>query len=157
MTVLWIPNYSSHFDDHWIENLIILRPSWFVASEELSQWCDVPSFCEDLDFRLGHPDSSPQRICPSDAIFCLFVRILTSNSAVLICRPVGSVPVMQCSVFLRGSWLPIGLSSLQGSVERPISNNNRPFWNITYVTLWSKLNVHYALCRACKMYVVLLM
>ena len=56
------------------------------------------------------PDSSPRRICPSDAMFCIFSRILTSDWVFLIRRPGGSVPVMRCSVFLRGSWLPIGSS-----------------------------------------------
>ena len=55
------------------------------------------------------PDSLPQ-LCPSDAMFLLFARILTSDLAVLICRLWGSVPVMRCFVFLRGYWLTIGLS-----------------------------------------------
>ena len=56
------------------------------------------------------PNSLPRRICPSDVMFCLFLRILTPNWAVLIRRPGGSVPVMRCSLFLRGSWFPIGRS-----------------------------------------------
>ena len=54
------------------------------------------------------PNSLPRRICPSDVMFCLFLRILTPNWAVLIRRPGGSVPVVRCSVFLKGSWFTIG-------------------------------------------------
>ena len=126
------------------------------------------------------PDTSPRRICRIDAMFRIFARILTSVCAVLIRRPGGSVHVIRCShlfcedldfrlgrpdsspwrifpcdvifrLFLRRYLLPIGSFGLQGSVERPISKNDRPFLIITYVTRWSKFNVHYALCRACKM------
>ena len=152
------------------------------------------------------PYLSPLRIWPSDAMLRLFRRILSSDWAVLICRPGGSVPVMRCYLFLRGYCLPIdpywlvapedlsqwcdvlsfwkdidfwlgrpdsktrwcvffcdvlffwlGRPVLKGPVELTISNNGRPFLIITYVTQWSKFNVHYALCIACKMQVVLLM
>ena len=78
MTVLRISNASSRCDDHSIDYLTILQLSWIVAAEDLSQSCDVPSFCEDLDFRLGRPDSSSRKICPIDSMFCLFARILIS-------------------------------------------------------------------------------
>ena len=53
--------------------------------------------------------------------------------------------------FPRRTILPIGSSGLQGSVACTISNNDAPFLIITYVTQWSKVTVHYALCRVCKM------
>ena len=85
----------------------------------------------------------------------VFLLDFTSNLAVLIRCFGGSVQVMRCSVFLRESWLPIRLSwfsdtmvhlfprqtlfliessDIQGSVASTISNNDRPFLIITYVT-----------------------
>ena len=58
----------------------------------------------------NRPDLSLQRICPSDSMFCLFARILISDWVILIRRPGRSVPVIWWSVFLWGSWFPIGLS-----------------------------------------------
>ena len=56
------------------------------------------------------PDPLPWRISPSDAMFRIFARILSSDLAVLILRPGGCVPVIRCSVFLQGSYIPISLS-----------------------------------------------
>ena len=165
MTVLRISNASSRWNNHSIEYLMILRSSWFVALEDLSQSCDVPYFFQDLDFRLCRPDSSSRKICLSDAMLRLFARILSSDWVVLIRRPGRSVPVIRCSVFLRGSWFPIGSSwfsnmivrlvlrrsGLQGSVACTITNNYRPFLIVTYITRWSTITVHYARCRACNM------
>ena len=44
----------------------MIGSSWFFVPEDLSQWLDVPYFCEDIDFWLGCPDSSSRKICPSD-------------------------------------------------------------------------------------------
>ena len=82
MAVLRFSNASSRCNDQLIEYLTILRLSWFIAPEDLSQSCDVPSFCKDFDIQLGCPDLSSRKICPSDLMF----RILW------------------------GSWLPIGSS-----------------------------------------------
>ena len=92
--------------------------SWFVVPEDLSQWCNVPSFCKDLDFRLGPPDSSSRKICPSVSMFHIFARILISDWVVLTCRPERSVPLIWCSVFLRVSWFPFGSSLFSNAIVR---------------------------------------
>ena len=128
-----------------LQGLSWLFPAWqwqSCASQMLlrvamTTWLSIWQFFD-------RPDSYPQRICPSDAMFRLFAVILTSDWVVR-----SSDAIFR--LFPRRSLLPIGLSGLQGSVERPISNNDCPFLIITYVTRWSKFTVHYALCRVCKM------
>ena len=79
------------------------------------------------------PDLSPRRICPSDAMFLLFARILTSDWDVMIRRPRGSVSVMQCSVFLRGSWLLIGPSWFSDVMVRLVSQRSSSSdWVVQY-------------------------
>ena len=165
MTVLWISNASSRCDDHSIDYLKILLSSWFVAPEDLSHSCDVPSFCKDLDFQLGRPDSLSRKICPSDSMSCIFARILISDWVVLICRPGRSVSVIRCSVFLQGYWFPIESSWFSNVIVRLVPQrfgpqtfrcaynykNDRLFLIITYITGWSNITVQYDRCRACKM------
>ena len=77
--------------------------SWFFVLEDLSQWFNVPSFCKDLDFRLGRPDWSSQRICPSDSMFRTFAKILISDWVVLILKRDSA----SCSVTIRSSDVPL--------------------------------------------------
>ena len=73
-----------------------------LVPEDLSKGCDLPSLCDDLEFRLGRP----------------------------------SLKIRSSVFFLRQSQLLVGSSfssGLEGSAERPISNDNRPLLMITYV------------------------
>ena len=103
--------------------VLICRPRGYVRRMRCSVFSSIRQFFD-------RHDSSPRRICPKDAIFCLSLR----RYRLLIGSSFSWYAIFRLSP--RQSWLPIGSSfssGLQGSAKRPISNNTRPLLMITYV------------------------
>ena len=131
LTMQWL-KYLWYSAARWLRNILYSTVQWLGDLWSLTvKWHRDLWPCDDLGiFDLWPCDDLGifvfRRICPKEAIFCPSVTNSTSDWIILILRR--DLPSFTATIST-SDWS----SGLQGSVERLISNDDRPFFIITYV------------------------